>query len=250
MTPYQPQRTLGARLKRKAVSLWRAKPVDFAFARGVLSMTFDDAPANALHAGANALEAVDARGTFYLCAGYTNAHTHLGPMHTPDDVARVLAAGHEVACHTRSHRDGARDPAARTLADCTANAKDLAALGAPALTHFAYPYGETHFALKHALAQKFDTARGVNGGLNVGRVDAMHLRAQRLYGEDTWEPAKALMRAAAEHRGWAILFTHDVSENPTPWGCTPALLASALAFARETGLTIAPVRDAYAMRAR
>lgn len=240
--PYQPARSLPARVKRKAVAAWTAKPARIHASRGCVSFTFDDAPASAIRLGASLLERAGLRATYYLSAGFTNGQTHLGAMHTADDIAHLRAHGHEIACHTFSHRDGARDPAPATLADIRRNAH---ALG-DGMRNFAYPYGETHFALKRMLSDTFDTARGIQGGLNIGAVDLAQLKAQRLYGEDTWPAVEALLHAANARRGWAILFTHDVSETPTPYGCTPALLQRAIDLAHKLDLDIAPVCDVFA----
>ena len=243
--PYQADASLFARVKRKLVQAWRAAPQRLAFANGLVSLTFDDAPKNAIEIGAAALEARGQRGTFYLCEGFTGGRTHFGAMHDANDISRLIAAGHEIGCHSFSHRDGARAPSAHTLADCVRNATAFAARGAPPFTAFAYPYGETHFALKAAMAQRFATARGIAGGLNHGVVDRAQLRAQALYGEDSWPAVAALLHAAKARRGWAILFTHDVSDAPTPWGCTPGMLARALDLCTELSLDVAPVSAAY-----
>jgi peptidoglycan/xylan/chitin deacetylase (PgdA/CDA1 family) len=243
--PYQAQTALLARVKRKLVQAYCTAPQRLSFSQGVVSFSFDDAPQNAITNGAAALEAHGARATFYLCDGFTGGQTHFGVMHTLADINRLLEAGHEIGCHSYSHQDGARAPAAQTLRDIDANAKAFAAHSAPPFTAYAYPYGEAHFTLKHALAQRFATARGIVSGLNIGLVDRSQLRAQALYGEATWPAVSALLHAANQQRGWAILFTHDVSEAPTPWGCTPEMLNRALDLCTALSLPIAPVSAAF-----
>ena len=49
-----------------------------------------------------------------------------------------------------------------------------------------------------------------------------------------------------DEAGWLILFTHDVSEQPSPYGCTPAMLAEALARIVDAGIEILPVKHAMA----
>jgi hypothetical protein len=39
-----------------------------------------------------------------------------------------------------------------------------------------------------------------------------------------------------------LLYTHDVREDPSPFGCTPALLEAAVLLALETGCQIATVK--------
>jgi hypothetical protein len=45
--------------------------------------------------------------------------------------------------------------------------------------------------------------------------------------------------------GWMILFTHDVTGAPAPFGCKPAQLEAVVAYAAERS-TILPVRDVVA----
>jgi hypothetical protein len=50
----------------------------------------------------------------------------------------------------------------------------------------------------------------------------------------------AYVAEAAARRAWLVLFTHDVRDQPSPHGCTPAELDSAIRLAREAGLDILP----------
>jgi peptidoglycan/xylan/chitin deacetylase (PgdA/CDA1 family) len=243
--PYQPSRSIIARLHRQAVQAFAPLPIAYERHRGAVCFSFDDVPRSAIVHAAPMLEAHGVRGVFYLCAGFTGATTHLGEMHTRADIDALLRAGHEIACHTASHHDLAAMPVAAAIAETDANAKAMSALGAPAMAHFAYPYGETQFALKRAFGDRFITARGVNGGVNVGRIDRMQLRAQRLYGEASLNACQAVMRSAKDHTGLAILFTHDVQDTPTPYGCTPDLLQRAIAYARTLDLDIITLSTAF-----
>jgi hypothetical protein len=38
---------------------------------------------------------------------------------------------------------------------------------------------------------------------------------------------------AQTNNGWLIFYGHDVSDRPSPYGCSPALLAHALEAARQ-----------------
>lgn len=236
--PYQPSRSLWARVKRKAVQAYAPHTTQIARKRGAVCFTFDDAPRSAIEHGAGLLDSYGLKGVFYLCAGLTDATTHLGPMHSRADIDDLAEAGHEIACHTFDHRDLARTTQQDAIANIARNASTMAAWGMPVMRHFAYPYGETHFALKRTLGERFATARGVVGGVNVGRVDRMQLRAQRLYGEDSFSACVRVMNAAKDHSGLAIIFTHDVQDKPTPYGCRPSLLDRAIKQAIALDLDI------------
>jgi hypothetical protein len=48
----------------------------------------------------------------------------------------------------------------------------------------------------------------------------------------------------ARDRGWLILATHDVSDAPTAYGCTPEFFEAALKYAVDSGAKILPVSEA------
>ncbi len=242
---YEPSRSLPAKIGRR-ITQWRAaRPVTIAPERPLLSISFDDFPASAVRHGLPILAEAGARATFYSCAGLAGQPSLFGPLFSETDFSAVLAEGHEVGCHTHRHLDSAQATPATVSADCARNAEGLTALGlAAAPRHLAYPYGETTFAVKQALRARFTTGRGILPGLNVGRGDAMQLRAVSLYGENADRAAQPWLEAAAARRAWLILFTHDLGPTPTRFGTTPDALAATLQTAKALGFTILPVGEA------
>jgi hypothetical protein len=51
---------------------------------------------------------------------------------------------------------------------------------------------------------------------------------------------------ARASNGWLILFTHDVSEQPSPFGCTPAMLTEVLEMLAAAEVPVTPVKHAMA----
>jgi peptidoglycan/xylan/chitin deacetylase (PgdA/CDA1 family) len=45
-------------------------------------------------------------------------------------------------------------------------------------------------------------------------------------------------RWAAERKAWLILYTHDVADSPSPWGCTPEALGHIADAAKARGFDI------------
>jgi peptidoglycan/xylan/chitin deacetylase (PgdA/CDA1 family) len=129
---YQPDRSLKGKLRRRAARLVHRRPLAAGPARPMISFTFDDAPATAVHAGAQALEARGLHGTFYVAAGLAGGEAPMGVCAGGDDYRRLAQAGHEIACHTFSHLDCGQATGPQALADVAANAEALAAWGAPA----------------------------------------------------------------------------------------------------------------------
>ncbi len=215
----------------------------------VVTFTFDDFPRSALHAGGPILEAAGAVGTYYVCGGLTGSRDASGAeLHTKDDLKDLVAAGHDLACHTFSHR-ACWDVSAQSLRDELARNKafldDL--LGDVYLASFAYPFGIGGFTAKRVMAEHFPAARSTDPGMEIGWMDLAQLNAERLYtSTQTENSVRALIRDAVEKRAWLIFYTHDVTEDPSPYGCTPALMQAAVSAAEEAGCRILSMRNALA----
>ncbi len=243
---YEPPRGLSQKLTRR-VTQWRAAaPVWLWPDRPTLSISFDDFPKSAARHGLPVLAAHGVHATYYACAGLMGRDSPFGPMYDGDDFSAVVAAGHEIACHTNTHLDCARANTANVAADCDANAAGLAALGLNSpLRHLAYPYGETRIDLKQNLHARYLTGRGIMPGLNIGRVDRMQLRALPFYGDDADAGAAPWLARAKALRAWLIVLTHDVEDRPSRFGCSPRALDALLRHARRLGFAIAPVGEAF-----
>jgi peptidoglycan/xylan/chitin deacetylase (PgdA/CDA1 family) len=241
---YAPPRDLVSKLGRRLTQWRRARPAQLRFDEPMLSICFDDFPRSAAIDGAALLEAHGARGTFYAAASMSNQDGPCGVNFSADDAARLEARGHEVACHTYAHIDCARRPVFETLQDLARNRDALTEMGAPAPQTLAYPYGETTFGLKQALPPRFACARGVLPGLNIGAVDLAQLRAFPLFSADGLDRTMAALKSAARRKAWMIVFTHDISDTPSPWGASRADLDALLSAAHRLGVVVAPVRAA------
>ena len=56
---------------------------------------------------------------------------------------------------------------------------------------------------------------------------------------------EALVQEAADQKGWLIAYGHDVSDSPTPYGCTSHDLDRLIRLAKEADLDILPVHAAW-----
>src|SRR5882672_4602790 len=94
-----------ARLAREIGGFLCTRPAKISWPGGIVSFTFDDFPRSAWVNGGAILEEYDRRGTYYAAMGLAGAANHLGPMFEAGDLRAAHARGHEIACHTYSHRD-------------------------------------------------------------------------------------------------------------------------------------------------
>ncbi|HEY0103519.1 MAG TPA: polysaccharide deacetylase, partial [Brevundimonas sp.] len=114
------------------------------------------------------------------------------------------------------------------------------------MTTFAYPFGDATVSAKRMIRERFALGRGVRDGVNVGREDrglirSIGLESRRLPGYDL----DALMAETAATKGWLTAYGHDVSDDPTDYGCTPDDLDRVLAAAKAARLEIMPVGAAW-----
>ncbi len=230
--------------------LTRRLPVKLArcqLTRPVASITFDDFPKSAWTVGGPILARHNARATYYAAGRFCGIAEDGLDYYDAADLQALAAAGHEVGAHSFAHQMAPTLSSPALAADAERNAAVLAPLLDQRMSNYAYPYGEVSPRAKAAMGARFATARGIRPGVNAGKIDLAQLRAMPLE-HRRWVPAEidgAVARAAAEP-GWVIFFTHDVSESPSPFGCTPAMLEYTLERLSSAGIDTIPVRQAMA----
>jgi hypothetical protein len=91
----------------------------------------------------------------------------------------------------------------------------------------------------------FATCRGIAPGVNSGIADLGLLKAVALYsGRRDDRKLQDYLDQAGKERGWLIFYTHDVDQQPSPWGASIEQFEQAVALAVERGYEVVPVRDA------
>ncbi len=243
---YSPDRSYPAKLKRRLTQWRTAKPLGALPARAIVTFTFDDFPKSAAEYGADALAAYDASATFYACSGMAGTSNLTGALFTSQDLAALVAAGHEIGAHTHNHLDCASAPVAAIRAEIETNLAALKRM-APAIPvgQFAWPYGETHWRAKAGITDLTGSARGILPGINRKGTDLMQLRAYELSPDDwTTKRAATAIETAARSGGWVIIFSHDVRARPSPFGTTPAVISQLARRARDAGADLLSVSGA------
>jgi len=239
--------SIAAKLARELGGFLCTRPARIAWPGGVVSFTFDDFPRSAWVNGGAILEQFDKRGTYYAATGLAGTDGDLGKMFALDDLRAAHARGHEIACHTHSHRDCCRASPAEIVAEIERNAavsaKEL--IDAP-LDNFAYPFGGVSLTAKSTLAGRFASCRGTGRGINRGTADLADLSSISIYSRD-FDRGRLCQSVddAQAASGWVIFYTHDVADVPSPFGCTPAQFQSIVAYAAENA-PVLPVRDVLA----
>ncbi len=232
------RRTLSTALARRLVKMHNVKPL--------VSFTFDDFPQSALELGGQILRSYGVRGTYYVSLGLLNQHEPTGLICSSIDLAEVITQGHELGCHTFGHCDAWETDPDSFEESILANRLKLNEILPSA--HFAtlsYPISTPRPDTKRRSGRHFAGCRGGGQSFNVGQVDLNYMQAffleqSRDVPSTIWE----LIEQNRQQVGWLIFATHDVSQKPTRFGCTPAFFEEVVERAVNSGAQILPVTQA------
>lgn len=239
--------SVSGRLHRRIASIRRARRAIPLQPHPIISFTFDDFPRSALLNAAPLLESRGASGTFYASLELAGRESVVGQIFTREDLASILANGHELACHTYSHLSALENPAEVVAQSCAENRKRVLDLFPDyLLRNFSYPFGDVTLAVKKRLGDVYDTCRTVQRGINTGSVDLSYLRGNPLYSSTPLQHVRALIDRNCSEQGWLIFYTHDVCEAPSRYGCTPEYFQKAVDYAHQSGAQLLRITDAVA----
>lgn len=243
MEVYAPDLSLKGKIRRRVVRLVSRKPAAAAPDRPMVSFCFDDAPVTATRAGAAVLEARGMRGVYYFAAGLADTDGPMGRFAGREDALRLSEAGHEIGCHTYSHLDCGQASGRQVAAEIDRNTQALHDWGLPRATSFAYPYGDVSAPAKRALSGRFSTLRALHHGVVTKGSDLNQMPAVGIEGVDGESTAVHWMDQAKAQNAWLILYTHDVADDATQWGCTPGALERLTARALTDGFDVVTVAE-------
>lgn len=241
---YEPSRTLSAKISRRVTPLLSRRVLPLALERPIVSFTFDDCPASAITNGVKPLEDEGWASTVYVAGGLLGTTNHHGLQITEKDMQALHADGHEIGGHTWSHIDAQSMNPDAFLEDILRNQNFMTRLGLPASRSFAYPYGQTIPALKRLLEIRFEGMRGITPGVHRKNVDLNQIKSTPLFGGSTIDSAHKMIAGLKRKPGWITLFTHDIRENHTPWGCSPKDFQGIIEAVKTSGADVMPVDKA------
>ena len=233
------------KVSRKVRPLLNRRILPLSLDKPLVSFTFDDFPKSAITNGAHVLEREGWGGTFYTAAGLVDTTNHHGPHYSQQDLHDLESNGHEIAGHTHSHADLTQMPIAQALQEIDDNRSALKKMGVKReITNFAYPYGEVSGKLKHTLASKFTSMRGIQDGAHYGYADLNELKSQAIDSKEHFDEAMGILDNFQSRPGWLILFIHDIIESPSEWGCTPKQFLQIVKAVKASGARVLPVNEA------
>jgi peptidoglycan/xylan/chitin deacetylase (PgdA/CDA1 family) len=237
---------LKARVSNRMARHFSITPLRMQNTSPMVSFTFDDTPKSAFAVGVPMLDAYNARATFYVAGGLVGKWSGHWAGISDDEIVELHRKGHEIACHTFSHVRTTDLDEATLAAEIENNRRYLLALDPSIrIENFAYPYGTGSVWRKGQLGKTFRSSRGIIPGVNSGIADLQFLRATPLINHDIdLDGIDRVFDEAVAKNGWLIFYSHDVATEPSPYGCSPALLKHALETAARRNIQILSVTDA------
>lgn len=237
---------VAGKYRRTASRLMFRRMVRLRNRRPIVSFTFDDFPKSALHVGGEILRAHDMRGTYYAALGLMNQVTPTGLIFSPEDLPVLLERGHELGCHTFAHCDSwetaPRDFARSVEENRVALERLRPGAAFPTLS---YPITCPRPHTKRRVGRRFECCRFGGQTINRGELD-LNLVSAHFLEKDRGAVAvvaagiEDLMRAG----GWLVLATHDIADDHTPYGCTPAYFEAVVREVSKAGAVVLPMAEA------
>ena len=233
-------------IQRRSATLLFRRPLIVQPTRPLVSFTFDDFPRSALLQGGAILKQFGIVGTYYASLGLMDQDTPTGRIFGRGDLRELIDQGHELGCHTHGHCDAWKTSTKGFEESVLENRRSLSELlpGSNFRT-LAYPISSPRPRTKLRMGRQFLACRGGGQTINTGTVDLNHLAAYFL--EKTRDDVRAVRDVIDLNRtagGWLILATHDVTENPTRFGCTPAFFEDVVSYAVRSGAHVTTVGGA------
>jgi peptidoglycan/xylan/chitin deacetylase (PgdA/CDA1 family) len=236
------------KILRTTGHMYYRRPLQFAIAEPIISFTFDDFPRSALYEGGAILNKYGARGTYFASAGLMGKHEPSGEMFVADDLRTLIEEGHELGCHTFAHFDAMLTRPSAFEASILENRRALEMLCASPIRTFSYPKAEPNPGTKRAAGRHSLCCRA--GGQTFNRQHADLNCLKSFFLEQARHDPESIKRLINENfaaPGWLIFATHDIAEQPTPYGSTPAFFEEIVAYAAQSGarlLTLGAACDA------
>lgn len=233
--------------QRRAARWLGRRPFTIPRGRAIISFTFDDFPRSALLEGGEILERFNATGTYYTSLGLSGRTTVCGEMFHDDELSTLVDLGHELGCHTFHHHPAWETSTDEFETSVTRNAVELKQrLPRASFRSLSYPISYPRPATKERIGGRFTCCRGGGQTFNIGTVDLNYLSAFFL--EQSISRPEAVRDAIFANQvagGWLIFATHDVCQNPSPYGVSPQFFRNAVSLAVESGAIILPMGQAW-----
>jgi peptidoglycan/xylan/chitin deacetylase (PgdA/CDA1 family) len=211
----------------------------------IISFTFDDVPVSAIINGERILKKYNFSGTYYISLGLMEQEGFDFKNGDDEMLKKLVEDGGELACHTFRHLHMFKSDKGQIISDLEKNQQTLQQyIRKYRFENFSFPFGEQSVKARKITRNKYKSARSVYQGINSGKVDLNGLKCFRLYESIPLSKIYAAINKAIEINGWLIFYTHDVKDNPSDVGCSPAYFEEVAKYCKEKKLKVLTINDA------
>jgi hypothetical protein len=96
------------------------------------------------------------------------------------------------------------------------------------------------------MAKHFICCRGGGQTFNTGQLDLNYLAAYFLEkSQNNFDEVRDIIDYNRQAKGWLIFGTHDVVDQPSPFGCSPGFFEAVVDYAKRPPTQILTVAMAY-----
>jgi len=213
----------------------------------LISFTFDDFPKSAALKGAEILRKYNIKGTFYISLGIIGQDSPVGEICNLDTIKNLIEEKHEIGNHTFNHINAYEckpEVYEKSLIENEQYYKEYFSVS-EGLQNFSYPLGYVTAEVKKIAGKHFRCSRTVFRGINTGRVDLNMLKSYSIFGNsDSTLQLKKVIDFNVKKNGWLIFSTHDVTNNPSKFGCSPEYFEEIVKYSLDSGSELVTVAQA------
>lgn len=212
----------------------------------IISFTFDDIPISAKNVGASMLNEYGIKGTFYISYNLINKKFFNEHYCSKEDIEFLIQNGHEIGCHTYDHLNSEIVSKIDYEVSIKKNKEAFSSnFFGYKLKSFSYPYGGVNLSGRSVASKYYKYCRTNWPGLNLGLIDTSLLKANSIYSNlNNLDHIAKLIENNAKLNSWLILYTHDISENPSIYGSTPIFFRRVIDLAIHSGAKLTTISDA------
>lgn len=200
---------------------------------------------SAIKNGENILKKYNFSGTYYISLGLMEEEGFKFNNGDDELLKQIVGHGGELACHTHKHLHLFQTNKDQIISDLEENQQTIQQfISGYKFESFSFPFGEQSVIARYITRKKYKSARSVYHGINTGRVDLNGLKCVRLYESISLDKIYAAINKTIDLNGWLIFYTHDVKNNPTDVGCSPAYFEEVVKYCYEKKLKILTINEA------
>lgn len=208
----------------------------------IVSLTFDDGWKTTYQNAIPLLNKAGFKNTNYVITGRFSFPAYINE----EEALSLQNDGHEVASHSRTHRDLATLTNQEQESEIRGSRDDLFDIGIHEVNSFSYPFGSYTSSIQTITRQAgYITARATPNGTNdPGTTDLYALKRRSVEIQTTFQDVKGWIDEAHAAHTWLIIVFHRVDDSKTQYSITPAVFEEIVDYLLSSSVRVLTVTQA------